>query len=186
MKRTTIVLGAIFMAALVSAAAGRDSFKDYSNCLECHEGRFDEMPVHFIENNGDCHFCHGISVTETGHDVFTVKSNSLCQSCHIDIDDNLLEGPNHRTLLCIRCHNPHGSDNVYSFNETVIELCTNECHVEEKLGLSHPIGQDIVDKNTETELTCISSCHSNHQPQETKLLQLASLDLCDQCHHDKF
>lgn len=181
-----IVLGIILAAAVISAAAGRDYNQSYANCLNCHDKQFDGIPIHFIEDNGDCHFCHGVCVADHEHIVFTVKSNGLCQSCHIDIDNDPLKGPDHRTLLCINCHNPHGSKNEYSFKETVIDLCTGKCHVRKNLGLSHPIGNDIIDINTKTLLTCISSCHSNHRPCEGKMLQLASLELCDQCHHDKF
>ena len=157
------------------------------NCLSCHGQSFSNMPTHFIEGDSDCRFCHEVPASVRnnrpleGHAVDTFVSNALCQSCHVEIgNSNTLT--KHNGFNCIECHSSHGSNNEHALIKKAVPLCSDNCHTTYELGNSHPVGNELVDKNNENELTCVSSCHSNHQPQEEKMLQLAEVDLCTTCH----
>jgi len=156
-----------------------------NNCIQCHKSSFTSNNNHFIEHSDDCQFCHEVSSREVDHKTITYSSNTLCQSCHFDIDvkQKLLK---HESFDCISCHNAHGSDYKYSMINDPVSFCMESCHTKDQLGLSHPVGEGIEDKHAGGEMTCVSTCHTNHQPVDEKMLQLASTDLCGQCHQEKY
>lgn len=156
-----------------------------NNCLECHQDSFISENNHFIESSDDCQFCHEVSSQATDHKAITFASNTLCESCHFDIDQGaqLLK---HDSFNCVNCHSAHGSDFQYSLKDNAVSFCAETCHNEGQLGLSHPVGEGVVDKHAGGEMTCVSTCHTNHKPIEEKMLQLASNDLCGQCHEEKY
>ncbi len=178
LKRLAISI-AIFSLVMNVYASDPHSQPD-SDCLACHNGMFDGKPGHFIQDNVDCMFCH--SWTTSGGSVFYVSNTNLvCVACHADhsVENQTVS---HSNMQCIDCHNPHGSANEHMFTKTEITLCGSNCHGQHDLGLSHPTGEGTVDKITGGEVTCISTCHTMHQPVEEKMLQVASIDLCYQCH----
>lgn len=156
-----------------------------NNCLQCHQSSFSNSNNHFIDNSDDCQFCHEVSSQESNHETETYASNALCQSCHFDIDKEtqLLR---HDSFNCINCHSAHGSDFEYSLKDNTVSFCAENCHDKDQLGLSHPVGEGVTDKHAGGEMTCVSTCHTNHKPTEEKMLQLASNDLCGQCHQEMY
>ncbi|MEE9555478.1 MAG: cytochrome c3 family protein [candidate division Zixibacteria bacterium] len=160
-----------------------------SDCGKCHQEKLDSRSSHFIESGDDCIFCHetGQTLELSGqHTTVTVSGNELCQSCHTS-RGIAVSSKEHEILECVDCHNPHGSNQENNLNSPVISLCTGSCHSNHELGRSHPIGAGVVDPNTRTEMTCVSTCHTVHNSEANgKLLQLAAIDLCYSCHNTKF
>jgi predicted CXXCH cytochrome family protein len=185
--KITVTITSILL--LTAAIASAQNFETVSyDCLDCHRQYFSNMPTHFIEGNLDCLFCHDVPATATNdsvmenHAVDTYVSNLLCQSCHVDIDNSGWLSK-HNEFNCINCHDAHGSNIEHALVKEPVSLCRENCHAIHELGISHPVGDEIVDQNHESELTCVSSCHSNHQPREEKMLRLAEGDLCTTCHN---
>jgi predicted CXXCH cytochrome family protein len=65
-------------------------------------------------------------------------------------------------------------------------LCVGACHGDHDLGVSHPVGDDVEDKRIGGAMSCVSTCHSMHQRREPKMLQMTAVNLCHECHGDKF
>lgn len=185
MKTIRIIVTLIFVFTSVAFAQLEVITNSENNCLQCHQDNFTGQNTHFIENSDDCQFCHEVSSQENNHKTMTFASNTLCVSCHFDIDKStqLLK---HDSFDCVSCHNPHGSEYEYSMKNSTVALCSDNCHTKKDLGLSHPIGKGVADKHAGGDITCVSTCHTNHKPADEKMLQLASNNLCGQCHIEKY
>ncbi len=176
-----VAMGVLFLVMVVHAN-GPHSQQD-TRCLDCHSERLNGQTLHFAQNNDDCMFCHG--GIDGAAVISTETDNLVCVACHADHDiDRHTDA--HTDLLCTDCHDPHSSAEPHLFRLPEGSLCANECHGEHDLGMSHPTGAGTLDKTTGSEVTCISTCHTMHQPHDEKMLQMASTDLCFQCHDDKF
>ncbi len=179
-----ITLAVITAVPFTGAISGENS-ENKIDCVECHEQVLNSGNSHLPFSNDDCFLCHEGSMRGDMHDVKTYRDDIVCVSCHLDYPEynqNLV----HNNILCIDCHNPHRSDNDLILMRGEIGLCTESCHTNETLGNSHPVGRKIADPNTGGELTCISTCHSIHSPTQAKSLQLATIDLCQSCHSEKY
>lgn len=181
-RRTFFI--SISMSVLVGlAVASNPHSLDNDDCLGCHQSIRSGTTTHFIESSDDCMFCH--ERTPDG-DVLSFQSDNLvCVACHADHEVNLSTA-DHDDLSCTDCHDPHSSDQPHLFTRTELAVCADNCHGYHDLGLSHPTGTGTTDAITGEMLTCVSSCHSMHAPRDEKMLQMASTDLCHQCHDDKF
>jgi len=154
-----------------------------ADCLKCHVDRFDRPVGHFIETNDDCAYCHEIN--PSGSEILTVTDNTVCQVCHIANSD-AVEGGAHLGVSCMTCHDPHSGDYPHRFRKAEVSLCLGDCHGDHDLGVSHPIGETVPDPRVGGAMSCVSTCHSMHRPKEPRMLQMAALDLCRECHRDKF
>ena len=72
------------------------------------------------------------------------------------------------------------------FNKNVVTLCRENCHNKAQLGNSHPVGGHSQDRRTGQQLTCVSTCHSLHNPKEEKLLQYSVRNVCYECHQEMY
>ena len=87
---------------------------DGSKCLECHKEKSEGKSVHSAIATG-CLSCHQV---RTSNDVTrvmlkTVTPVKLCIQCHPDKDATYIKGRIHSPAVrdCLKCHNPHASDN---------------------------------------------------------------------------
>lgn len=65
-----------------------------------------------------------------------------------------------------------------------IDLCYS-CHTRSELGISHPVGENVIDPNTGQMMTCTSTCHRSHTAPYRYLLSLPGDGaLCVSCHQD--
>jgi predicted CXXCH cytochrome family protein len=109
--------------------------------------------------------------------------NGDCLVCHSVRSFSGFSGV-HGAMSCLECHNPHDGT---SSDRLDLELTgCKSCHDDHELGLSHPVGQGVVSPADNSTLTCVSACHSIHQPQHEKLLQTEKSQVCFKCHSDKF
>ncbi len=193
-----------------------------SNCYQCHSSIGDKKHAHAPAVNWLCTSCHngkvGIhNMFDANKTKFTVPDpiGNLCFSCH---EKNKKSWSQKRfkhepadSGRCNRCHNPHGSDNMYYLRQPAWDLCTT-CHkdkidgghiVRTLSGAIHPThgvedpsrksrelsrnGRTSLKKEKELskkdkELSCVS-CHNPHVSNARSLLQSNSvMSLCSRCH----
>ncbi|MEE8577888.1 MAG: cytochrome c3 family protein [candidate division Zixibacteria bacterium] len=186
MKKAASWIAILFLLALINnviGSAGHD--RSTTECLDCHPDQISKQVSHFMTSSDDCQFCHELS-GETGQlEMTTVTDNSSCVACHIQ-NDILFDDGAHVEMLCTDCHAAHGSDFQTLYVSAETSLCFQNCHGDADMGLSHPVGDGIEDIHAGSDLSCVSTCHSIHQPTQPKMLQVASLDLCMRCHSEKF
>ncbi len=153
-------------------------------CLSCHADKIEGEFTHYLETNDDCIFCHESVSTSRGVIMTTASVKNACVACHAE-QDVMSETGIHSYMECTNCHSPHASSNKNRYIATETELC-GSCHGDHDIGISHPTGKNIEDPNAGGAMSCVSSCHEVHKPAEPKMLQMADLDLCYQCHDEKF
>jgi predicted CXXCH cytochrome family protein len=107
--------------------------------------------------------------------------------CHSELHVN--DGPyKHQPYVdeqCLDCHvSFHTESTQRLYTQSDIELCYR-CHPLATLGNTHPVGEGIIDPNTNQMMTCTSTCHYSHTAPYPYLLSLsASGELCVSCHQE--
>lgn len=116
-----------------------------------------------VANDGDyCLSCHSKDVDLSKKSLHPLVKEKKCRACHVSYDNGL---------------HKEGDEPVFS-------ACIN-CHSEEKLGRSHPVGEGIIDPNTKDTMTCVSSCHIPHgSDYKYQLAFKNNMELCLSCHKD--
>ncbi len=91
-----------------------DKNVDSAKCLECHEDKTKGKSVHSAIAMG-CLSCHEVRVNKdiTRIKLITTTPQALCLTCHAEKDAATLKGTVHPPAVrdCIKCHDPHTSDN---------------------------------------------------------------------------
>jgi predicted CXXCH cytochrome family protein len=119
----------------------------------------------------------------------TAKTGNPCfeSGCHSELKAQ--EGPiKHQPYVdgqCLSCHKTyHTEETQKKYTQSDIDLCYS-CHVDSQLGVTHPVGEGVIDPNTGQMMTCTSTCHLNHTaPYEYLLSNSGSGPLCVSCHKD--
>jgi predicted CXXCH cytochrome family protein len=164
LQLVVLVLG---IAALPSVAKEHpvplDKNVDSKKCLECHEEKTKGKAVHSAIAMG-CLTCHEVRVNKdiTRVKLTTSSPQSLCLTCHTDKDASALKGTVHPPAIrdCIKCHDPHTSDNKYQLlkatsGEKGQNLCL-DCH---KQGLNVP---EKGSRHAALDMGC-DTCHTTHK-----------------------
>jgi predicted CXXCH cytochrome family protein len=181
-------LGFGFLALGFSVASARDDYDITMRCDRCHADMTTDGQTHMTRSMSDCLYCHQVEPSDNAfvpHRVTTEPDELSCVTCHIGHEPTG-QSAGHATVSCSECHNPHGSNEAYNLRQSAVSLCTESCHTDGDIGLSHPVGGGIIDRKTGFEMTCTSTCHSVHNPEEPKLMQFTDNDLCRQCHEEKY
>ena len=164
---------------------------DSAKCAECHEDKAKGKNVHTAIATG-CTSCHEIRVTKdvTRVKLITATPQALCLTCHANMNAADLKGTVHPPAVrdCLKCHDPHQSDNKYQLLKPTSgdkgqNLCL-ECHTQ---GLNVPKDGS---RHAALDMGC-ETCHNVHkvgergQQQFDYHLTKAAPELCIDCHDVK-
>ena len=178
-----------------------------SKCFDCHKKLNSRKNSHAPSVNLICTECHNGNVGEYNSEL-KGKSRFIqpdpisnrCFNCHENVENEWLKreythGPamNGR---CSRCHNPHGSDEIFFTKKPIWDLCTT-CHSEKAVGNhvvtsfvfgrnkgSHPTKAEKDPAREGRSLVC-SSCHNPHGSNGIHLLRMEGkkpFGICARCH----
>ena len=121
--RSILVLSLVLGAKMLPAAVHPvplDKNTDSAKCIECHEDKAKGKYVHSAIATG-CTSCHEIRVNKdvTRVKLITTTPQALCITCHANKDAASLHGTVHPPAVrdCVKCHDPHQSDNKYQLAE---------------------------------------------------------------------
>jgi DmsE family decaheme c-type cytochrome len=147
-------------------------------CLSCHQD-VDHMnwqgSPHDV-NNVACVSCHRVHITK---DPVLVKATqpAVCFTCHSQQRAESFEYSHHPIregkVVCMDCHNPHGSAGPHLMKEfTVNETCYT-CHADKRgpmLWEHQPVRENCL------------NCHTPHGSNEARLLKERMNFMCSSCH----
>ncbi len=160
-------------------------------CAECHADKAKGKFTHSAIATG-CTSCHEIRVNRdvTRVILITATPQALCLTCHADHNAADLKGTVHPPAVrdCVKCHDPHQSDNKYQLLKPTSgdkgqNLCL-ECHTQ---GVNVPAGGS---RHAALDMGC-DTCHVTHKVGERGKeefdfhLTKASPALCLDCHDPK-
>ena len=188
---TVLIGGLVVMVSAESLENSQSNHTSNPDCLACHESEFQGQNSHMSESNDDCLFCHAVETRVVDGPeslrttVDTQAGNYACVACHVEQDHSNQQASGHSDMLCTSCHSPHSSNYNHLFVTSESELCGRSCHGKSDIGITHPVGDAIDDVFAGQTMSCISTCHSMHEPEDDKLLQVAYGDLCHRCHPEK-
>ena len=189
------LLAFLFLFALIPSFAKEhpvplDKNVDSAKCLECHEDKTKGKAVHSAIATG-CLSCHEVRVNKdvTRIKLITSTPQALCLSCHAEKDAATLHGTVHPPAVrdCIKCHDPHTSDNKNQLLKSESgdkgqNLCL-ECHTQ---GFNVP---EKGSRHAALDLGC-ETCHVTHKTGAGKAefdfhLTKSAPALCLDCHDPK-
>jgi predicted CXXCH cytochrome family protein len=187
----------LFVAVCLTPALAKehpvplDKNVDSAKCLECHAEKSKGKAVHSAIATG-CLSCHEVRVNKdiTRVKLITSTPQSLCLSCHSEKDAASIKGTVHPPAVrdCIKCHDPHSSDNKNQLLKAVSgDKATNLCLSCHQQGLNVPekgSGHAALDMGCDT-------CHTTHKTGEAGKAEFdfhltkSSPALCIDCHDVK-
>lgn len=155
-------------------------------CGACHKqvlAQAEKPYAHNMNDPNSCMNCHNSHASATTS-LLSGPQPTMCVKCHFNSQSQREKGLSafltHDGMDCSTCHTPHGSDNAEYLKSVGLDLCTG-CHADAHKA-SHPVGPEVIDKRTNTPLTCLS-CHKLHGADFNPYLPLnPAMDLCIQCH----
>jgi predicted CXXCH cytochrome family protein len=107
--------------------------------------------------------------------------------CHTELKarEQLYQHKPYAQGQCLDCHKTYHTENTQKqYTQSDIDLCIS-CHTDYKLGVSHPVGEGVIDPKTGQMMTCTSTCHLSHTaPYEFLLVKPGNGRLCVHCHED--
>ncbi len=186
-----------------------EAFEDVSKttCFECHKGMMDTKNTHAPAANWLCLNCHNGKVSEYNMEdkgkakyIAPDPIAKTCEYCHEKVEKWTRQKYTHGPVndgRCIRCHNPHGSNNEFFLRKPIWNLCTT-CHAEKANG-KHVVSSFVFARNAgahptkgprdparpERTFAC-SSCHNPHGSPGIFLLRMKGgsqpFGVCRRCH----
>ena len=185
-----------------------NAFEDVTKttCYGCHNGMLNTKNTHAPAANWLCLECHNGKVSEynldeKGASKYLAPSpiSNTCALCHDQIEAWQTNPYGHGPVNdghCVRCHNPHGSDNEFFLRKPIWNLCTT-CHSEKASG-KHVVSSFVFGRNQGAHPTkdrkdpsrpgrdfYCSSCHNPHGSAGIKLLRMTGtgvFGVCQRCH----
>ncbi|MCF6309323.1 MAG: hypothetical protein L3J19_02445 [Sulfurimonas sp.] len=187
-----------------------EAFEDVTKttCYGCHKSMINTRNTHAPTANWLCLECHNGKVGEYNADEKGTSKylapdpiSKTCGTCHDTVEAWQASKYGHGPVndgRCVRCHNPHGSDNEFFLRKSIWYLCTT-CHSEKASG-QHVIPQIGFGRRTPggghptrdrkdparpgRDLVC-SSCHNPHGSTGIYLLRMKgsfTYGVCQRCH----
>lgn len=150
-------------------------------CLKCHSSysmeaiEFWPFSEHAMAEVpcSECHQLHGSSKQKLeGHEI-----NEACFNCHLDKKASFSFVSRHPVpegqMLCVDCHDPHGTQNQYGLRSMDQKgICIN-CHGQ----FTGPFAFEHADVTDEC-----TTCHEPHGSVFANMLKYQEPFLCLQCH----
>ena len=127
------------------------------------------------------------TATQPAGPISTSASPCFESGCHAETKAN--DGPyKHQPYVdekCLDCHVAyHTEETQRLYTQSDIDLCYG-CHPFAGLGNTHPVGEGVIDPNTDQMMTCTSTCHLSHTAPYPCLLSLSPQgELCVSCHQE--
>jgi predicted CXXCH cytochrome family protein len=169
-----------------------DKNVDSSTCISCHEDKSKGKFVHSAVAMG-CTSCHEVRVNGdvTRIKLTTSTTQALCLSCHADKDASKITGTVHPPAVrdCIKCHDPHSSDN----KNQLLKPASGTTDKENICLTCHKIGVDVPkdgSRHAALDMGC-DTCHTTHKTGELGKTEFnfhlvkATPALCIDCHDVK-
>ncbi len=215
-----VVLAGLFwlLGSDSAAAQEQDSRFDNEYCLGCHsaEGITSELPdgsvleltvhpeVYSDSVHGRlemaCVLCH-TDITGFPHDQiaagtereYTVDSNEVCQSCHLeqftqnldDVHGDALAAGNLEAAVCSDCHGAHDTKAPEPSSPEIPATCST-CHSEIYDLYEESVHGEALESGNRDVPTC-TDCHGVHDvegPTHDEPFHLFSPQICAECHAD--
>ena len=142
-----------------------------------------------IHGDFDCIECHSdLEDIDSGHDKDV--SPVLCNDCHEDVDDELINGPHGQwpekpgipSAACITCHGTHDilepDDTKSPTNPRNVNALCNDCHQGQNDIYNHSIHAVLKDDRPNAACT---DCHKGHSMARPETEEL-ELKVCGKCH----
>ena len=186
-----VVVAGLLFPCLCRGDAHPVPVDERTNCLECHADHAESEHVHEAVKQG-CTACHIIENREgTTYIVLKPTKSVICFECHQPQTLSQAHFP-YGSGMCVRCHNPHGSNNPSLLRAKANELCLS-CHLltpetvpsrymptialtdDNKMGhpyARHPVSGSL-DPVTGKEMSCMS-CHLAHGGGKAHYLKMAA------------
>ncbi len=185
-----------------------EPFEDVTKttCYECHKGMLNTKNTHAPAANWLCLDCHDgkfgeYNMQDEGKSKYLVRDpvERNCDDCHDVLQEWNSKKYSHGPVndgRCIRCHNPHGSENEFFLRKSIWDLCTT-CHAEKATG-KHIVSSFVFARNQGAHPTkgpkdparpkrsfACSSCHNPHGSNGIFLLRMKGsmpFSVCSRCH----
>ncbi len=150
-------------------------------CLKCHSAASTpnlhnwNASAHAVSDVScfDCHKLHQGPQQKAGRE----EMSQLCYECHQDVQMAFNQFSHHPVregkMVCVDCHNPHGSTQEKLLKGTTVKETCTRCHME--------VQGPYVYEHADVTEDC-RTCHTPHGSPNTPLLTTNQPFLCMQCH----
>ncbi|MGK5083759.1 cytochrome c3 family protein [Bdellovibrionota bacterium FG-1] len=155
-----------------------------NQCSSCHADHQHRPNGHFPAAAGLCKACHDVKpghLTDPKGNKVTNKSVAdTCLACHGNMQAHSVIHPalTQDPDSCITCHNPHGSDQIFSLRLNIQDTCL-QCHdmMPDKSKSIHGVIKS-------DSMSCVN-CHFPHSGDNKKMLRGKPRELCLSCHNQE-
>ncbi len=159
-------------------------------CKGCHSNMVNDAlgknRIHWpVVDKTGCVRCHNPHASKE-KSLLKASMINLCGECHADSLDRMKRADTkHMPVkegLCMTCHAPHASNNVFLFEQaTTMDLCKT-CH-DFSTHQTHPIGPKVLDPRNKNASVACPSCHATHGTENKHMLYYpTATEMCVQCH----
>lgn len=186
-----------------------EAFDDVAEttCFDCHKGMLNTRSTHAPTANWLCTYCHtgeadAYNMEDEGKSryIWPDPISKVCAGCHDQVDNWQANKYGHGPVndgRCMRCHNPHGSNNEFFLRKPIWKLCTT-CHTEKAIPGNHIVAGFVFGRNKGAHPTkdradparpgrdfVCTSCHNPHGSSGIYLLRMKGsrpFNVCRRCH----
>lgn len=167
--------------------AHNNSLSKTANCLGCHNphsSNHDALMREFSHKpyaKKKCNRCH-LSSSKRITMKMKRKGNSLCLSCHKDVEKQFQKVFSHvqgfRDNTCLECHNPHASESKGLKRSSESKICFS-CHTNTERRIK---GKNPMFKYKHSDIEKCTNCHMPHGSNYRLFMISDENSSCGKCH----